>query len=213
MTNYPVLDALLANNVQWSTGVDNSDPDFFAQSAKGQSPKVLWIGCADSRVPASVITASKPGDIFVHRNIANQFHLDDDSALSVLSYAVEHLGVEHVIVVGHSNCGGAAGAYDAACANPDGSATSPTTPTTPLERWLTPLTSLVRDLGLTTVPRDKALPLLITESVIRQVANICATNVIKNAWAEGKNVSVHGWLYELEDGRLQDLEVSTVPGL
>ncbi|TDL27041.1 carbonic anhydrase [Rickenella mellea] len=210
MTKFPVLDALLATNTQWSSDVSKSEPGFFPNGAKGQSPKVLWFGCADSRVPESVVTASKPGDIFVHRNIANQFHLNDDSALSVLTYAVEQLGVEHVIVVGHTQCGGAAGAYAAACSNPE---PSPTPPATPLERWLAPLISLARDLRLSTAPRDQALAVLVDESVKTQVANVCKSDVIERAWAGGKNVYVHGWVYELESGRLRDLDVSKGPGL
>ncbi|KIP01124.1 hypothetical protein PHLGIDRAFT_38394, partial [Phlebiopsis gigantea 11061_1 CR5-6] len=103
-----VLTRLLTSNAQWATDVSRVEPAFFEQCAKGQSPKVLWIGCADSRVPESVVLACKPGEVFVTRNIANQVHLHDDSVLAVLAYAVAELGVEHVVVVGHSNCGGVA---------------------------------------------------------------------------------------------------------
>jgi carbonic anhydrase len=197
----PVL-RLLSANSQWSADVQQSLPDFFENCAKGQSPKVLWIGCADSRVPESVITAAKPGDIFVHRNIANQFHPEDDSALSVLAYAVDFLGVEHVVVVGHTECGGAAACYNAAKAGD----LSP--PTTPLARWLLPLIKLTSTLDVSDKDLTEALPIIVTENVKKQVENISQTVTMKNAWAEKKNVWVHGLVYEIGTGRLRDLDVS-----
>ncbi|KAI0633173.1 carbonic anhydrase [Trametes polyzona] len=189
-----ILARLLANNAQWAEDVEKAEPGFFAETAKGQSPKVLYIGCSDSRVPESVVTASKPGDIFVHRNIANQFHLNDDSALAVLTYAVGHVGVSHVILVGHTNCGGAQACHDAAHNTPS----SP--PADPLSRWLAPLTEIAREYDdLTDV---------VEANVRAQVANIAETDVMKAAWAKGKDVQVHGWVYELETGRMRDLGVS-----
>ncbi|KAI0925969.1 hypothetical protein AcV5_008552 [Taiwanofungus camphoratus] len=195
MAHDPVLARLLANNAQWAADVDKAEPAFFAESAKGQSPKVLWIGCADSRVPESVITAVRPGDIFVHRNVANQFHPADDNILAVLGYAIDHVGVTHVIVVGHTQCGGAAACHAAA------SAPEPTLdPNTPLARWLAPLTALAKT-GLTVEE-------LVEENVRVQVANVAQTNTMQGAWARGKDVWVHGWLYEIPHGRLRDLGVS-----
>ncbi|KAH9886646.1 carbonic anhydrase [Cubamyces lactineus] len=189
-----ILARLLSNNAQWAEDVEKVEPGFFAQSAKGQAPKVLWIGCSDSRVPESVVTASKPGDIFVHRNIANQFHPEDDSALAVLTYAVAHVGVSHVILVGHTNCGGAqachAIAHDPSAEAPEG----------PLGRWLAPLTELAR--------AHDDLTDLVEANVRTQVENIARTDVVQAAWAKGKDVQVHGWVYELETGRLRDLGVS-----
>ncbi|KAI0325955.1 carbonic anhydrase [Cubamyces sp. BRFM 1775] len=189
-----ILARLLSNNAQWAEDVEKVEPGFFAQSAKGQSPKVLWIGCSDSRVPESVVTASKPGDIFVHRNIANQFHPEDDSALAVLTYAVEHAGVSHVILVGHTNCGGAQTchkiAHDPAAQAPGG----------PLGRWLGPLTELAR-------AHDDVTD-LVEANVRAQVENIAKTEVVRAQWAKGNDVQVHGWVYELETGRLRDLGVS-----
>ncbi|OSD00755.1 carbonic anhydrase [Trametes coccinea BRFM310] len=190
-----ILARLLSNNAQWAEDVEKAEPGFFAESAKGQSPKVLWIGCADSRVPESVVTASKPGDIFVHRNIANQFHPDDDSALSVLTYAVAHVGVQHVILVGHTNCGGAQACL-AAASKPSASAP----PQDPLSRWLAPLTELARE--------HDELTALVEANVRAQVAHIAESEVMKAAWAAGRDVQVHGWVYELETGRLRDLGVS-----
>ncbi|EEB97807.1 hypothetical protein MPER_02799, partial [Moniliophthora perniciosa FA553] len=142
----------------WATDVERAEPGFFAQQAKGQAPKVLWIGCADSRVPETTLTGARPGDIFVHRNIAksaflplrlqvpwpltfprSQFHLDDDSVLAVLTYSVDFLGVEHVVVVGHTECGGAAACFNAAPSFQPGNACAvvPTLPTSaPLNKWL-----------------------------------------------------------------------------
>ncbi|CAL1697430.1 unnamed protein product [Somion occarium] len=127
---HAVLSRLLAQNAQWASDVDLAESGFFQQSAQGQAPKVLWIGCADSRVPESVVLAAKPGDIFVHRNVANQVHLHDDNVLSVIQYAVDAVGVEHIIIAGHTNCGGAAACHAAAQSN----AASPA-PSTPLGRW------------------------------------------------------------------------------
>ncbi|KAI0673263.1 carbonic anhydrase [Trametes maxima] len=157
--------------------------------------QVLYIGCSDSRVPESVVTASKPGDIFVHRNIANQFHPDDDSALSVLTYAVAHVGVQHVILVGHTNCGGAQACHAAAHSPSDAHASDDA-----LGRWLAPLTEIAKE--------HTDLTALVEANVRSQVANIVQTDVITAAWAQGKDVEVHGWVYELETGRLRDLGIS-----
>jgi len=198
---------LLASNARWAQDVSQSQPSFFPQSAKGQQPKVLWIGCADSRVPESVVMACAPGDIFVHRNIANQFSLNDQSALSVLQYAVDFVGVEHVIIAGHSGCGGAAACYEAACGNALVHAE------TELGQWLAPLVGLATELGASRTPEDKpaALLTLIEENVRRQVAALAASDTMRDAWAMGKEVFVHGWMYSLETGLLRDLEVSQGP--
>ncbi|KAI0769280.1 carbonic anhydrase [Trametes elegans] len=193
-----ILARLLSNNAQWASDVDKAEPGFFAETAKGQAPKVLWIGCSDSRVPESVVTASKPGDIFVHRNIANQFHPDDDSALSVLTYAVAHVGVTHVLLVGHTSCGGAQACH-AAAHSADGHGHEHGAEDA-LGRWLGPLTALARE--------HEDLTALVEANVRAQVANIAATDVVRAAWAQGKDVQVHGWVYDLETGRLRDLGVS-----
>ncbi|KAI0743113.1 carbonic anhydrase [Daedaleopsis nitida] len=195
MTQDYILARLLSNNAQWAEDVEKSEPGFLAEHSESQSPKVLWIGCADSRVPESVVTASKPGDIFVHRNIANQFHPTDDSALSVLTYAVEHVGVQHVILVGHTNCGGAAACAKAA------QAPSAAPPASPLERWLAPLTELAKN-------TEGDLTALVEANVRVQVDNLVQSDVIRGAWAKGKDVQVHGWVYELETGKLRDLGLS-----
>ncbi|KII91850.1 hypothetical protein PLICRDRAFT_105538 [Plicaturopsis crispa FD-325 SS-3] len=215
-SEFPVLARLLSSNFQWAEDVADQEPEFFAQTAKGQSPKVLWIGCADSRVPETVITASKPGDIFVHRNIANQFRLDDESAQSILAYAVDHVGVEHVIVVGHTGCGGASACF-AACGSVDTTGppapivTIPSVPAdAPLNTWLAPLTFLAATLP----PQRQSLDALVEENVKAQVATLTQAETIANVWADdqgGKKVWVHGWVYDLATGRLKDLEVTVGP--
>jgi len=200
-----IISKLFESNRKWASDVAQSKPDFFTVSAKEQQPKVLWIGCADSRVPESVILACAPGDIFVHRNIANQFHLDDTSALSVLQYAVDHVGVEHVIVAGHTGCGGAAACYEVACGG------SPVDGKSPIAHFLTPLVKLAKELGLgdkNGPTKDEALKLLIEENVRSQVRNIVNSETIQNIWSKGKNVTVHGWIYGLDTGLVRDLQVS-----
>ncbi|KAG1733511.1 carbonic anhydrase [Suillus lakei] len=206
------IQTLLNANEEWAQSVIKDTPNFFAQLATGQSPKILWIGCSDSRVPESVITASKPGDIFVHRNIANQFHLHDDSVLSVLTYAVKDFDSPSngytsltVILVGHTNCGGAAACLQAAkdaAANPDASQ-----PDTPLTRWLSPLIARVQSLDLSACSASEALNKVVEANIIMQVDNICKAEPITTAWADpnAKKVIVHGWMYDLSDGRINQL--------
>lgn len=203
MSHKPIRTLLNANE-EWAQSVIKDTPDFFARSATGQKPKILWIGCSDSRVPESVITASKPGDIFVHRNVANQFHLHDDSALSVLTFAIKEIGVEHVVLVGHTNCGGAMACIEAAkdrAANPGLS--------TPLTRWLSPLTALVQSLDLSACSASEALNKVVEANIIKQVDNICKSEPIITAWADpdAKKVTVHGWMYDLAVGRITKLVV------
>ncbi|KAL1693341.1 carbonic anhydrase [Schizophyllum commune] len=249
MASFPPLARLLSANAQWAADVEQVEPGFFAECAKGQTPRVLWIGCADSRVPESVVTAARPGDIFVHRNIAkyvvllpaggshpdaprlppfspplrtrSQFHPDDISAHAVLSYAVDHLGVEHVVVVGHSECGGATACLNASvqlleddartpCCDPSQPAEAP------LNRWLAPLTKLAAELKLSSAPRDEALDALVEENVKAQVENIIQSQTIQKAWQNGKSprgkeVWVHGWVFDLSIGKLKDLEISQGP--
>ncbi|KZO97673.1 carbonic anhydrase [Calocera viscosa TUFC12733] len=204
-TSFPLIARLISQNEQWAADVKAIEPDFFERSAMGQAPKVLWIGCSDSRVPETVKLAAKPGEIFVHRNIANQFHPDDDSALSVLTYAIENLGVEHVIVCGHTSCGGVAASY--ALSN-----TSPAPePTAPLIRWLTPLVHLAQAHGLSSQEEGKALPRLLEASVKQQVRHVVHTDIVQNAWKKGRRVWVHGWVYEVGTGLVRDMGCSVGP--
>ncbi|KAI0311020.1 carbonic anhydrase 1 [Amylostereum chailletii] len=208
----PITAEFFARNASWARAVERADPGFFERSAQGQSPKVfqhpiilsiLWIGCADSRVPPSVVTASMPGEIFVHRNIANQFPTEDDNAHSVLDYAVHHLGVQHVVIVGHTHCGGVQAALAAA--------QSPKPPTDAIERWLTPLAAVAVAEHLHDDEEGRAR---LTEANVRlQMKNV------REAVAEGTQrraggsessgeVWVHGWVYELEKGLLRVVETT-----
>ena len=171
-------------------------PALFEDLAEGQSPDVLWIGCADSRVPATQIVDCGPGALFVHRNVANLIDASDANAMSVLQYAVESLGVSHVIVCGHYGCGGVRAALDDAG---DG----------PLRDWLRPLRDLLEKHtneleGLNDEARwDRGCEL----NVEAQVQNIAHTAPVQQAWEEGHDLTVHGWIYQLDDGRIRDLDV------
>jgi len=197
----PIIPALFERNKQWVSKMLQRDPDFFKESAKDQKPKVLWIGCADSRVPGSVILDCLPGEIFVHRNIANQFRPDDASALPVLQYAVEELGVKHVIVAGHTGCGGAAASIKAARGEVHIDKL-----TSPLFQFLVPLVRLARELVLGEEIDDMSnkdgLKLLIEENVRRQVDNIVNSETIQK---RSKNVTVHGWIYTLHTGYAEEI--------
>ncbi|GBE87800.1 carbonic anhydrase [Sparassis latifolia] len=188
--NLDVPEQLLERNKNWANDIGEA---FFRESVQGpQVPKVLWIGCIDSRVPESVITASMPGQILTHRNIANQFHLDDNNALSVLSLAIQPIGVSHIIVVGHTYCGGVNACHAAAHGGES------IDPNTPLGRWLAPLTALAEESGL-------SIPDLVKENVCMQVRNVEKSEAVRAARAEGKNLWIHGWLYQLEAGCLHEL--------
>ncbi|GJJ09259.1 hypothetical protein Clacol_003481 [Clathrus columnatus] len=198
----PIIARLLYSNAQWAADVTHSNPNFFPETVKGQEPKVLWIGCADSRVPESVITASKPGDIFTTRNIANQFPIGDISAESVLQYAVNNLGVDHIIVAGHTNCGGAAAALATARKG------EPIPNASSLEKWLSPLIKRVIAMDISPdVSDSEALLAVVKENVKMQIENICETDTIRHA---KRKLLVHGWVYGLGDGRITDLHLTRV---
>ncbi|KAG8983903.1 hypothetical protein FRB90_005663 [Tulasnella sp. 427] len=195
---------MFSANTEWRNFVEKEmGPEFFKDLAKGQSPKLLWIGCADSRVPETIVMAAKPGDIFVHRNIANQFHLSDDSARSVLTYAVDFLNVQTIAVVGHTKCGGAA-----ACLGASKEPAKSDAGESALGRWLGPMTDLARSLDYASLTDDQALDKLVEENVKAQVANVIRTDTIQNAWKDGKDVTVHGWVFEIEHGKIRDLGIS-----
>ncbi|KAM5543078.1 hypothetical protein V8D89_003462 [Ganoderma adspersum] len=174
-----------------------------SRSVQEQRPQILWIGCSDSRVLEAEITHSGPGDVFVHRNIANQFHLDDDNAMSVLSYGVETLKVHHIFMVGHTHCGGVAHAHQKAAETPVEPGTAPDdrlAHLTPLERWLAPLTELARN--------TEGDPTALSEANVRmQVENLRKCEVIQREW-ETRDVPIHGLVYELETGNLRDLGIT-----
>ena len=171
-----------------------TDPAFFLELAKRQSPEYLWIGCSDSRVPANQIVGLQPGDVFVHRNVANVVVHTDLNCLSVLQYAVDVLRVKHVIVCGHYGCGGVAAALAG-------------TRHGLIDNWLRHVTD-VREkhaAELTALPQDRRLDRLCELNVVEQVVNVSQTTVVRDAWARGQELTVHGWIYDLRDGLLRDL--------
>ena len=189
---------LLAGNKRWVAEKLRQDPQFFERLAKGQSPEVLWIGCSDSRVPANEITGTNPGEVFVHRNIANMVVHSDMNLLSVLDYAVNILKVKHVIVCGHHGCGGVA----AAMTNEQYGL---------VDNWLRYIKDVYR-LHQTELDdiqdRDQRLRRFVELNVIEQVFDLSKTSIIQNAWRTRELPMIHGWLYDLRTGIIQDLEVS-----
>jgi len=189
---------LFENNRQWSEGVRSRNPDYFHNLSKQQKPKFLWIGCSDSRVPANQIVDLPPGEVFVHRNIANVVVHSDLNCLSVVHYAVHVLQVEHVIVCGHYGCGGVKAALDG-CDHGL------------IDSWLCHIHDVYRlhqeeldAIDQVEQRADRACEL----NVVEQVGHLCSSPVMKDAWAKGIDVSVHGLIYRLEDGLLQDLQVT-----
>ncbi|MFB9146432.1 carbonate dehydratase [Halomonas alkalicola] len=195
------IHGLLENNRLWAEKVCRDDPEFFARLSRQQNPDYLWIGCSDSRVPANQIISLPPGEVFVHRNVANLVHHNDLNALSVLQYAVEVLGVRHIMVVGHYGCGG----VKAAVTGGDHGM---------VDIWL----HSVRELysrhreALASLSLDDQVNRMCELNVEAQVMNLCRTKIIQYAWQRGQEVSVHGWVYGLADGRVKDLACS-IPGL
>ena len=188
---------LLANNRFWSEALTSRDPDFFARLARQQRPEFLWIGCSDSRVPANEVVGLMPGELFVHRNVANMVVATDMNFLSVLQYAVDVLQVRHVIVCGHYGCGG----VRAALGHRELGL---------IDNWLRALKAihhqnLVRFDGL---DDEQQVNLLCELNVQRQVRNVCHTTIVQNAWQRGQPLAVHGWIYGLADGLVKDLQVT-----
>ncbi|KIJ20616.1 carbonate dehydratase [Paxillus involutus ATCC 200175] len=206
----------LASNLKWAQRMNQVFPQYFPDSSAKQEPKILWIGCSDSRVQESDATTSLPGNVFVHRNIANQFHLDDDNALSVLAYALAELGAQHVIVVGHRHCGGAISAMNEAAHAPEPRKVDhQPTPFHPpygrnaLTRWLAPLVGHIRQLAL---PKEEevALDIVIEENVKVQVNNLTKLDSFIKKSAKAKPVWIHGWVYDFSTGFIKDLEITQV---
>ncbi len=191
------LQHLIDNNRTWAARMEQQRPGFFSLLAQQQLPKYLWIGCSDSRVPANEITGLDPGEVFVHRNIANVVVHSDLNALSVIQFAVDHLKVEHIMVVGHYGCGGVQAALRG-------------TRVGLADNWL----RHVHDVKLRHRRRLDHLcagdqeDVLCEMNVVEQVGNVALSNVMQDAWARGQEVMVHGWCYGLKDGLVKDLKVS-----
>ncbi len=189
------LDNLLRNNVAWAERVSREDPGFFERLSKQQAPQYLWIGCSDSRVPANQVVDLTPGEVFVHRNIANVVVHTDLNCLSVIQFAVDVLKVKHILVVGHYGCGGV---HAALTQMRVGLA----------DNW-------IRHVGDVAVKHAALLESIDSEhlrhdrlcelNALEQVTHVCQTTIVQDAWARGQTLSVHGWVYTLRDGRVHDL--------
>ncbi len=196
------LSHLFANNKAWAERISRQNPDFFPTLSKQQTPEYLWIGCADSRVPANEIVGLMPGELFVHRNIANVVVHSDLNCLSVLQFAVDVLKVRHVIVCGHYGCGGVRAALDHMRIGL-------------ADNWLhhvedvlqkhTKLIAAIED-------RNAAADRLCELNVISQVENVCRTTIVNDAWKRGQELAIHGWVYGLKDGIAHDLKVTVSNG-
>jgi carbonic anhydrase len=193
-----LLEQLLENNRKWAEALAKGDPNFFPRLAAQQSPQYLWIGCSDSRVPANEIVGLLPGELFVHRNVANVVVHTDLNCLSVLQYAVDVLRVQHVIVCGHYGCGGVKAAVDDAKLGL-------------IDNWLRHVQD-VRNVSreeLDGLTADRRIDRLCELNAIAQARHVCETTVIQDAWARFQPVTVHAVIYGLRDGRLRDLGFST----
>ncbi|MCP8467882.1 carbonate dehydratase [Pseudomonas sp. ZM23] len=196
------LQELFENNARWAEAIKREDPDFFAKLARQQAPEYLWIGCSDARVPANEIVGMLPGDLFVHRNVANVVLHTDLNCLSVIQYAVDVLKVKHILVTGHYGCGGVRAALqDRQFGLIDG--------------WLRTIRDLAyeyRDHLGQFEKEEERVDRLCELNVIQQVANVSHTSIVQNAWHRGQPLSVHGCIYGIKDGRWKNLNV-TVSGL
>jgi carbonic anhydrase len=192
-----VLKHLFDNNRKWALNQTQSDPDFFNRLLKQQSPEYLWIGCSDSRVPANEIVGLLPGELFVHRNVANLVVKNDLNCLSVIQFAVDALKVKHIIICGHYGCGGVKAVLD-------------NTKIGLADKWLDNLKPVKENFKRNLFEvKDGAsrFNILCELNVVEQVFNVCNTDIIQNAWRREQQLSVHGWIYDIKDGLLQDLDV------
>ncbi len=188
------LKHLFERNLAWATAIKEKDPEFFSLLSKQQAPEYLWIGCSDSRVPANQIVNLPPGEVFVHRNIANVVVHTDLNCLSVIQFAVEILKVKHIIVCGHYGCGGIKAAMED---HEHGL----------IDNWLRHIKDVSRFHAkkLKGLEPAKKLDLLCELNVIEQVANVCNTTTVQSAWKRGAKLTVHGWIYNIKNGILKDL--------
>ncbi|HEX5802829.1 MAG TPA: carbonate dehydratase [Azospira sp.] len=197
------LKHLFEKNRSWSEAIRQDDPEFFQRLSRLQAPEYLWIGCSDSRVPANQIAGLLPGEVFVHRNVANQVVHSDLNCLSVLQYGVDALRVKHVLVVGHYGCGGVKAAHQNLRLGL-------------VDNWLRHIQDVKQKHAgrLADIADEKALIDRLCElNVVEQVLNVCQTTVVQEAWNRGQELSIHGWIFGLTDGLVRDLEISiAAPG-
>ena len=192
-----MLDDLKANNRAWAARMTERDPEFFSRLKDQQAPQYLWIGCADSRVPANELVDLQPGELFVHRNVANVVAHGDLNCLSVVQFATDVLQVRHIIVVGHSRCGGVQAALEGRRVGL-------------ADNWLRYVQD-VRDrhaVFLASLPDERRIDALGELNVIEQARHVCETTVVRDAWARGQPLVVHGWFYGLQNGLLEDLRMT-----
>lgn len=197
-----MLNDLLNRNIAWSESRNAEDPGYFARLAALQAPEFFWIGCSDSRVPANVVAGLDPGEVFVHRNVANVVHSSDMNLLSALEFAVEALKVREIIVCGHYGCGGVKAATEDL---PHGLA----------DHWLEPIRRLARAyaVDLAQAPDEEARRDMLAElNVVEGVRRVSETPIMRRAWKRGADIRVHGLIYGLKDGRLRDLDCTLGPG-
>lgn len=191
------LDHLFQNNRAWAEQIKTEDEHFFEKLSAQQQPEYLWIGCSDSRVPSNQIIGLMPGEVFVHRNVANIVIQTDLNCQSVIQFAVDVLKVKHIMVVGHYGCGGVRAALDGSQHGL-------------IDNWLGSLQDIHarhRD-ALAKVSGEARVDLLCELNVQAQVSNVCRTRIVQNAWARGQELNVHGWIYSVRDGLLKDLDVT-----
>lgn len=191
-----MLTDLLDHNIRWATGKVREDPEYFRRLSALQRPEYMWIGCSDSRVPANVITGLEPGEVFVHRNVANLVHRADLNLLSVVEFAVETLGVKQIIVCGHYGCGGIRAAMDG---HRHGI----------IDHWLQPVRDVAdahADELAAVLDPEMRLNRLCELSIAAQVESLSRTPIVRSAWQRGREIAIHGWIYGLNDGLIRDLE-------
>lgn len=192
-----LAECFAANRV-WARRMRERDPDFFARLRQQQRPKLLWIGCSDSRLPPDRIIGKRPGEVFVHRNVANVVVHTDVNCLSVLQYGIDILEVRHVIVCGHYDCGGVRAALQSQ-------------PLGILDTWVRHLRDvqlLYRDQLDALADPEQKTDRLCELNVVAQVANVCRTSIVQEAWRRGRSLAVHGWIYSVSDGLLRDLDIT-----
>ncbi len=190
------LKHLFDRNLSWASNIKEKNPEFFSQLSEQQAPEYLWIGCSDSRVPANQIVNLPPGEVFVHRNIANVVVHTDLNCLSVIQYAVEILKVKHIVVCGHYGCGGIRASME-------------DTEHGLIDNWLRHIKDVIRFNAdkLHNLEGDEKLNLLCELNAMEQVMNVCNTTIVQNAWKNSVDLTVHGWVYSIEDGILKDLDI------
>lgn len=193
------IETLINNNAAWSKKIEEEDPGFFKHLSLAQKPRFLWIGCSDSRVPAERLTGLEPGEIFVHRNVANLVIHTDLNCLSVVQYAIDVLEVEHVIICGHYSCGGVQSALE-------------NSELGLIDNWLLHIRDIrfKHSFILDKLPPDERLNKLCELNVIEQVYNLGHSTVLRSAWQRGQKITLHGWVYGLQDGRLRDLDITSI---